>query len=176
MKTAHLDSKAALRWQWGEATETERAHMAACSTCRAQVEPLAEALGCFTLAARQWGDAKAAAAGERHPSQAAATEQWRHANIAAAQEWRAAKTAAARPRRGMAFAGAAVCSVLVVIFALGLPGWQAHQHPPQAAAYRQPAEQQKTQDDALLEAIDRDVSQVVPAALTPLSGTGPSPQ
>jgi hypothetical protein len=148
MNTTHLDKQAALRWQWGEASDAERGHVASCAACRTQVEPLAEALSGFALVAREWGDAKAAAAQELRPAKAVLSKQW----------------------RGMAVTWAAAGALLLIIFGIGLPRWQNHQVTQQAAAHRQQREQQFTQDDALLDAIDQDVSQVVPHALSPLSG------
>ena len=158
MNTTHLDKEAALRWQWGEVTEAERAHVAACDACRGQVEPLAQTLSTFTLAARAWGDAKAAAA----PLPSA--QELRHPHAAAPGWW-----------RGMAITAMAVGAMLLLVITFAMPRWRKHSvansAAQQAAVRQQQRQQQITQDDALLEAVDQDVSQVVPQARSPLSGS-----
>ena len=146
----HLDGHAVLRWQCGEVSDTERAHVAACPACQKLVRPMESALTWFGAAAREWGEAKSAVVLD--PRQA-----------------RPARSGLSSGFGSMTLAWAAVCALLLVVFGLGLPRWQARQAAQQAALHRQQAQQQITQDDALLDAIDQDVSQVVPHALTPLS-------
>jgi hypothetical protein len=159
--SAHFDEEALTRWQMGDAAETERAHLAGCSECQAQTRPLADALSCFGAAARQWGEEKAAVA-----------QEWRAANDAAAQEWRESKAAAARNWRSMVAAWAAVSVALLLIFGIGLPRWKAHRAAIEAQMQQRQQQQEKQElarDNALLEEVDQDVSQVVPEAMQPLS-------
>jgi hypothetical protein len=85
MTTIHLSEEAVMRWQIGDATEAERAHLAMCTECQAQAKPLREALSWFGAAARQWGEERATVA-----------QEWREAKAAAAQEWRESKAVATR--------------------------------------------------------------------------------
>jgi hypothetical protein len=148
--SAHFDEEAMTRWQMGDATETERAHLAGCSECQAQTRPLADALSCFGAAARQWGDEKAAVA----------------------EDSRAAKAAAARSWRSMVAAWAVVTVALLLMFGIGLPRWKAHRAAIEAQTQQRQQQQEKQElarDNALLEEVDQDVSQVVPEAMQPLS-------
>jgi hypothetical protein len=156
----HFDEEAAMRWQMGEASEAERAHVAGCTECQAQTRPLADALSWFGTAARQWGEEKATA------------QEWRAAKAAAGQEWRESKAAAARSRRSMFAAWAMVSVVLLLVFGIGLPGWKAHRVAMMAQLQQQHQQKEKQElarDNALLEAVDQDVSQVVPEAMQALS-------
>jgi len=164
--SAHFDEEAMTRWQMGDATETERAHLAGCSECQAQARPLADALSCFGAAARQWGEEKAAVA-----------QEWRAARTAAAQEWRESKAAAARSWRSMVSAWAVVSVALMLMFGIGLPRWKAHRAAIEAQMQQRQQQQEKQElarDNALLEEVDQDVSQVVPDAMQPLSWNGPN--
>lgn len=144
MSGTHLKQDEVLRWQLGEASEAERLHVATCVACQAQVQPLVQALQGFGAATRQWGEAKATMS---RPKAAPAEFhlQWRML--------------------------AAVCALLLIAIGMGAVRWQAHEAALHAAAIRRQAEQQLAQDNALLEAIDQDVSQVTPQALTPLSAS-----
>jgi hypothetical protein len=147
---AHLSEGAMARWQMGEASEAERAHVAACAECQAQTRPLADALSWFGAAAREWGQEKAAVA----------------------QEWRESKAAAARSWRSMVAAWAVVGAVLLLMFAFGVPRWKAHRAAIEAQVEQRQQQQEKQElarDNALLEEVDQDVSQVVPEAMQPLS-------
>ena len=158
---AHFDEEAAMRWQMGEATEAERAHVAACTECQTQTRPLADALSWCGAAARQWGEEKATAAQE-------CTE----AKAAAGQEWRESKAIAAWSRRSMLAAWAMVSVVLLLVFGIGLPRWKAHRAAMMAQLQQQHQQEEKQElarDNTLLEAVDQDVSQVVPEAMQALS-------
>jgi hypothetical protein len=166
MKTktsAHLDNETLLRWQMDDVTELERTHVAECSECEAQAKPLKEALSWFGAAARQWGEERAEL-----------VQEWHASRDAAVQEWRESKTAAARSWRSMTAAWAVVSVALLLIFAVGVPRWKAHQAAMVAQVQQRQQQQQQqkqelTRDDALLEEVDQDVSQEVPEALQPLS-------
>ena len=161
----HLTKETLLRCQMGAGSEDEHAHLEMCSACRAQTQPMAEALGWFGAAARQWGEEKAAA-----------TAQWRRSP--AAQEWREARVKASRRWPAMTASWAAACGVLLLIFGLGgglgLPRWQAHRATLAAQARQQEAQRELARDNALLEAVDQDVSRSVPAAFAPLSWSTPT--
>jgi hypothetical protein len=156
--TGHLSEEAMMRWQIGDANEAERAHVAMCAQCQAEAKPLEDALSWFGAAARQWGEEKAAAA----------------------QEWQPSKSVAPRSWRGMLGVWATVSVALLLIFGIGLgiglPRWKAHRAAIEAQLYQQQQLQQETQnkqelarDNALLDEVDQDVSQVVPQAMQPLS-------
>jgi hypothetical protein len=158
---SHLNQEAMLRWQAGEASEVEQAHVAECAECRAQTQPLADALQWFGSAARQWGAEKAALA-----------QEWREARAAAMQEWHESKSAAARSWRSMAAAWVTVGVALLLMFGIGLPRWEAHRAAIEAQVQQrqqQQAQQELVRDNALLEEVDQDVSQEVPSAMQPLS-------
>lgn len=172
--TPHLDREAALRWQMGDARDDERAHVAACAACQAQLQPLTEALQVFRAAAVEWSEAKSVAVPEWSDAKSVAAPAWSDARSVAAaeQKWLERKAAAGQPRRRVALSWAVACALLLTTFALGLSRWQAHQTAHQAAlqaAARLQQTRQLEQDDALLESIDQDVSQVLPQALAPLS-------
>jgi type II secretory pathway pseudopilin PulG len=57
---------------------------------------------------------------------------------------------------------------LLLMLSIGLPRWQQHRAAVVAQAEQQ-RQQQLTADNALLEEVDQDVSQVVPDAMLPLS-------
>lgn len=159
--SAHLNDETLMRWQVGDATEPERTHVAECAECQAQAKPLKDALSWFGVAARQWGEERAAL-----------VEEWHKSRDAATQEWRMSKAAAARGWRSMAAAWALVSITLLLIFAIGVPRWKAHQATIEAQAQQQRQQEQKQElarDNALLEEVDQDVSQVVPEAMEPLS-------
>jgi hypothetical protein len=149
----HLSEKAMLRWQAGEASEPERRHVAECAECQARMQPLSDALSWFGAAARQWGAEKAAAQRTLHVV-ATVTHRWYRFAVAAA-----------------------LACVLLVATGIAMLHWQKNQNAPtQAQAPQQhEAGQQETRqqelarDNALLDAVDQDVSQEVPAALEPLS-------
>jgi hypothetical protein len=158
---AHLSEEAVMRWQMGDATEAEQAHVAMCTECQAQAKPLHDALSWFGAAARQWGEEKAAAG-----------QEWREAKAAAAQEWRESKAAAAQNWHSMAAAWALVSVALLLMFGIGLPRWRAHRAEIEAQAQQQQQQRQRQEllrDNALLDEVDQDVSQVVPEAMQPLS-------
>ncbi len=141
MTMKHLDDDAEVRWQLGESTEAERAHVARCTRCQAEVLPLADTLQQFGIAAREWGERKAACT----PQQTIA------------------------PRRRVGWETlVAVAAVLLFAVVMTVARWHARQVTLQAAAQQQ-REQQLAQDDALLEAVDQDVAQGVPDALAPLT-------
>jgi len=159
--SAHLSDETLMRWQVGDATEPERTHVAECAECQAQAKPLKDALSWFGEAARQWGEERAAL-----------VEEWHKSRDAAAQEWRMSKAAAARSWRSMAAAWALVSVALLLIFAIGMPRWKAHQAAIEAKVQQQRQQEQRQElarDNALLEQVDQDVSQVVPEAMQPLS-------
>jgi hypothetical protein len=152
--TEHLSEEAMMRWQIGDASEAERAHVAMCAECQAEAKPLKDALSWFGAAARQWGEEKAAAA----------------------HEWRQSDSAAARSWRSMLGIWATVSVALLLIFGIGLPRWKAHRAAIEAQLHQQQQLQQEAQnkqelarDNALLDEVDQDVSQVVPQAMQPLS-------
>jgi hypothetical protein len=134
----------------GDATDAERVHVGACADCQAQARPLQDALSWFGAAARQWGEEKAALI----------------------EEWRESKHAAARSWRSMVGMWAAVSVALLLIFGIGLPRWKAHRTAIEAQVHQQQQQQEKQElarDNALLDEVDQDVSQVVPEAMEPLS-------
>ena len=148
--SGHLSEEALMRWQTGDATDAERAHVGACTECQAQARPLQDALSWFGAAARQWGEEKAALI----------------------EEWRESKHAAARSWRSMVGMWAAVSVALLLIFGIGLPRWKAHRAAIEAQVHQQQQQQEKQElarDNALLDEVDQDVSQVVPEAMEPLS-------
>jgi hypothetical protein len=158
---AHLDEEAVTRWQMGDAEDAERAHVAGCAECQAQTRPLADALSWFGAAARQWGEEKAAVA-----------QEWRVAKAAAAHEWQESRAAAARGWRGMVAVWAVVGVVLLLMFVIGVPRWQAHRAAIEAQMQQQQQQQESQElarDNTLLDEVDQDVSQVVPEAMQPLS-------
>jgi hypothetical protein len=159
--SAHLNDDTLMRWQMGDATELERTHVAECTECQAKVQPLKDALSWFGAAARQWGEERAALVQEWHDSRDAATQEWRRSKAAAAQGW-----------RSMAAAWALVSVTLLLVFAIGMPRWKAHQAAIEARVQQQHQQEQKQElasDNALLEEVDQDVSHVVPEAMEPLS-------
>jgi hypothetical protein len=159
--SAHLNEEAMARWQMGEASEAERAHIAACAECQAQTRPLADALSWFGAAAREWGQERSAVA-----------QEWRTAKASAVQEWRESKAAAARSWRSMVAAWAVAGAVLLLMFAVGVPRWKAHRAAMEAQVEQRQQQQEKQElarDNALLDEVDQDVSQVVPEAMQPLS-------
>jgi hypothetical protein len=158
---AHLNADALMRWQMGDATELERTHVAECAACQAQAQPLKDALGWFSTAARQWGEERAALVQEWHDSRSAAVQEWRESKVAAAQGW-----------RGMATAWALVSVALLLVFTIGVPRWKAHRAAIVAQVQQQrqqEAKQELASDNALLEEVDQDVSQEVPEAMQSLS-------
>jgi hypothetical protein len=148
--SGHLSEEALMRWQMGDATDAERAHAGACAECQAQARPLQDALSWFGAAARQWGEEKAAL-----------IEEWRESKHAAARDW-----------RSMVGMWAAVSVALLLIFGVGLSRWKAHHAALEAQVHQQQQQQEKQElarDNALLDEVDQDVSQVVPEAMEPLS-------
>jgi hypothetical protein len=157
----HLSKKAMLRWQAGEASELERCHVAECAQCQAQIQPLTDALNWFGAAAREWGAEKAAL-----------IQEWRTAKAAAMEEWQESKAAAARSWRTMVAVWALVGVTLLLLFGIGLPRWKEHRAVIDAQMQQQRqelAKQDLARDNALLDEVDEDVSQEVPAAMQPLS-------
>jgi hypothetical protein len=72
----------------------------------------------------------------------------------------------------MVAAWAVVGVVLLLMFAVGVPRWRAHRAAIQAQVEQRQQQQEKQElarDNALLEEVDQDVSQVVPEAMQPLS-------
>jgi hypothetical protein len=148
--SGHLSEEAVMRWQMGDATDAERAHADVCAECQAQARPLQDALSWFGAAARQWGEERAALI----------------------EDWRESKHAAARTWRSMVGMWAAVSVALLLIFGIGLPRWKAHRAAIEAQVHQQQQQQEKRElarDNALLDEVDQDVSQVVPEAMEPLS-------
>lgn len=145
MRELHLSEEAVLRFEMNEATAEDRAHIAACLRCRAEVERLSDAVQSFGVAARHFAAQKAATVGLKR------------SRVAAEHGW-----------RGLAASLALACTVLALLLGVGMPRWQAHQ----AALASRAAEQRQQQlaaDNALLEEVDQDVSQVVPQPMQPLS-------
>jgi hypothetical protein len=148
--SAHFDEEALMRWQMGDAAEAEREHVAGCAECQARTRPLADSLSWFGAAARQWGEEKALASKNLRSHKPAATMSW----------------------RGMVAAWMVVSAALLLIFGIGLPRWKAHRAAIEAQVQQrqqQEAKQELARDNALLEEVDQDVSQVVPEAMQPLS-------
>jgi hypothetical protein len=144
----HLSEKAMLRWQAGEASELERRHVAECAECQARMQPLTDALSWFGAAARQWGAEKAVAQRTLRMV-SAATHRWYRFAVAAA-----------------------LACVLLVATAIAMLHWQQDHTTPmraQAPQQHETSQQELVRDNALLDAVDQDVSQEVPAALQPLS-------
>jgi hypothetical protein len=158
----HLTEEMLLRVEMGDASEAERAHLAGCAQCRQQAEPLTDSLRWFGAAAREFGAEKAALA-----------QEWRGGRAGAVEEWREAKRSADAHRRSLMATWAAVAAVLLLMFGIGLPRWRQHRAAVTAHVEQQ-RQQQLTEDDALLEEVDQDVSQVVPDAMQPLSLNGSS--
>lgn len=153
MSTEHLSREAALRWQMGEASEQERAHVESCAACQSETAPLNDALQLFGAAAREWGEARAATSPVR-----AGRAQQRHAT-----------------RLGWSVL-ATVCALLLLTAGIGTARWQSQRSAMQATVRQQQAQQELAQDNALLEEVDQDVSQIVPDALSPLSGSSSTQQ
>ena len=146
----HLDRQAVLRWQMGDATAAECSHMAGCPVCQAEAKPLKDALQWFGAAAREWGEQKAALS--------VRSARVRHAAVVS---WRV-----------LAGGCAAVTIALLLVFGIGLPYSKSRQATNHARVQPQQVEQQQqqiTSDEALLEEVDQDVSQEVPAAMQPLT-------
>jgi hypothetical protein len=144
----HLSKKAMLRWQAGEASELERGHVAECTQCQAQIQPLTDALSWFGAAAREWG-AERAAVPRRLQAVAGGVHRWYRFAIAAA-----------------------LACVLLLATGVALLDWsRSHMAPMQAQApqQQQVTQQELARDNALLDEVDQDVSQEVPAAMQPLS-------
>jgi hypothetical protein len=166
----HLTEEMLLGVQMGDADrEAERAHLASCKQCQQRAEPLSDALRWFGAAAREFGAEKAALAAEWRESKAALAQDWRDSKRSANQEWRESRAMAVAHRRSFIATWAAVAAVLLLTFGLGL-AWQQHRAELAARVQQQQRQQQQlTEDDALLEEVDQDVSQVVPDAMQPLS-------
>lgn len=172
MTSGHLSEEALMRWQMGDATDAERTHVDNCAECQAQARPLQDALSWFGAAARQWGEEKAALVHEWREAKAAVAQEWQESTSAAARERRESKSAAARSWRSMVGVWAAVSVALLLIFGIGLPRWKAHRAAIEAQVHQQQQQQEKqalARDNALLDQVDQDVSQVVPEAMQPLS-------
>ena len=84
-------------------------------------------------------------------------------------EWRKSHASAARGLRTIAAAWALAGVALLLLFAIGVPRWKAHQAAIEAQQRQQEQKQDLARDNALLEAVDQDVSQEVPVAMQPLS-------
>jgi hypothetical protein len=136
-----------LRWQAGEASEAEQAHIAECAGCRAQIQPLADALKWFGSAARHWGAEKAALA------------RTSGADVRTTLRW------------GRLAAAVALACLLLVATGIALLRWQKTSGAPMQthAQQQQETTQELARDNALLDEVDRDVSQEVPSAMQPLS-------
>ncbi len=135
LRELHLSDEALLRFEMNEATAEDRAHLENCPRCRSEVAELAEAVRSFGMAARQFAAEKAAT-----------TRAWRPSH--AAHAW-----------RGLAAGLALAVTMLALLLGVGMPRWQAHR----AALAMHAAEQRQQQlaaDNALLEEVDQDVSQV----------------
>jgi hypothetical protein len=166
---AHLTEDAMLRWQAGDASKAEQQHITACAECQAQAKPLADALVWFGAAARQWAEEKADATQEWRGAKASAAQEWGEARSAAAMEWGDAKLHARRRWRPLIASWASVAVILLLMFGVGLPRWKAHRNAIETQARQHQMQQELARDNALLEEVDQDVSQVVPAAMEPLS-------
>lgn len=168
----HLDEDAMLRWQMEDASEAEREHLADCTVCLVKAKSLKDALGWFGTAAREWGGEKATMARARNDAKDAATLKWRKPKSALLLSW-----------QSMVGVGAMVAAALLLIFGIGLPHRRSQQVPaPTTAMVQQAGEKQQItdnnalSDNALLEEVDQDVSQEVPAALQPLNWSTASRQ
>lgn len=145
---SHLSEEAMLRWQAGGASAVEQAHIAECPQCRAQTQPLADALHWFGAAAREWGAEKAAFA------------RTSRVDVRASRHW------------GRFAAALAVACMLLVATGIALLRWQQSPSVPTQARAQQQQEttqQELARDNTLLEEVDQDVSQEVPSAMQPLS-------
>lgn len=146
----HLDRQAVLRWQIGDATAAECRHMVSCAVCQAEAKPLKDALQWFGAAAREWGEQKAAFPVRRARVRDAAVVSW----------------------RVLAGVCATVAIALLVVFGIVLPHGKSRQATNHARVQQVEQQQQQEEiasDDALLEEVDQDVSQEVPAAMQPLT-------
>ena len=152
----HLQRQGVIRWQMGDATEAERRHMESCAACQAEAKPLKDALQWFGAAAREWGEQKAAFSVRGARVRHAAVVSW----------------------RVLVGVCAAVAIALLVVFGIGLPHGKSGQPTNHVQVQPQQVEQQQQQeiasDDALLEAVDQDVSQEVPSAMQPLTWSAAS--
>jgi hypothetical protein len=145
---SHLSREAMLRWHAGDASEMEQAHIAECAECQAQTQPLADALQWFGSAARQWGAEKAA------------STRTSRVDVRTTLRW------------GRFAAALALACMLLAATGIALLRWQKTPSVPTQAHVQQQQEtsqQQLARDNALLEAVDQDVSQEVPSAMQPLS-------
>jgi hypothetical protein len=148
--SAHFDEEALVRWQMGDAAEAERDHLAGCADCQARTRSLADSLSWFGAAARQWGEEKAVASENLWERKPATSMNW----------------------RGMVAAWAMVSVALLLVFGIGLQRWEAHRAAIEAQVQQRQQQQEKQElarDNALLEEVDQDVSQVVPESMQPLS-------
>jgi hypothetical protein len=147
--SAHFDEEALVRWQMGDAAEAERDHLAGCAECQTRTRSLADSLSWFGAAARQWGEEKALA-----------SENLRERRPAPSMRW-----------GGMVAAWAMVSVALLLVFSIGLQRWKVHRASTEAQVQQQQQQekQELARDNALLEEVDQDVSQVVPEAMQPLS-------
>lgn len=166
---AHLSKDAMLHWQLGDASGQERAHVAFCAACQAEIKSTTDALGWFGSAAREWGEQKARVTEEWKTAKSAAALEWREIPSAAASEWRGSKAYAVRNWRPMVASWALACMLLLLVFGIGLPRWRAHRSAILARAQQQQMQQELARDNALMEQVDQDVSQIVPQAMQPLS-------
>jgi hypothetical protein len=148
--TAHFDEEALVRWQMGDAAKSEREHAAGCAECQARTRSLEDSLSWFGAAARQWGEEKALASENLRERKPVATTSW----------------------HGMVAAWVAVSVALLLVFGIGVPRWKAHRAAIEAQVQQRQQQQENQElarDNALLEEVDQDVSQVVPEAMQPLS-------
>jgi hypothetical protein len=144
---SHLSQEAMLRWQAGDASAVEQAHIAECVECQAQTQSLGDALQWFGSAARQWGAEKAAST-------------------------RTSRVDVRPPLHWGRFAAALALVCMLIATGIALLRWQKDPRVPMQARVQQQQEtsqQQLARDNALLEAVDQDVSQEVPSAMQPLS-------
>jgi hypothetical protein len=148
--SAHFDEEALVRWQMGDTAEAERDHLAGCVDCQARTRSLADSLSWFGAAARQWGEEKAVASENLWERKPAASMHW----------------------RSMVAVWAMVSVALLLVFGIGLQRWEAHRAAIEAQVQQRQQQQEKRElarDNALLEEVDQDVSQVVPESMQPLS-------
>jgi len=148
--SAHFDDEALVRWQMGDAAEAERVHLAGCADCQARTRSLADSLSWFGGAARQWGEEKAVASENLWKRKPAASMNW----------------------RGMVAAWAMVSVALLLVFGIGLQRWKGHRAAIEAQVQQRQQQEEKQElarDNALLEEVDQDVSQLVPESMQPLS-------